>query len=187
MVMASFKAAALLLLISLLSSGGPPLAACTRVEHVTDGGEQIFLEAENFSSVAPAGGGCWKPGIWSENYYACTFMDGGSTFLSRKAFLGAPASLPAGHPPCVAEANATVTTGGLFAPLVRFEPLCRQPACFETQFGISVLQNGTVKFSGVFGALGSLSLRANDGTLIDHAATVSTHCHGTRPTWTGVC
>ena len=83
----------LLLLFSLLSSGGPPLAACAHAEHVDKGGEQIFLEAENFSSAS--GGGCWKPGIWSENYYACTFMDGGSTFLSRKAFLGAPASLPA--------------------------------------------------------------------------------------------
>lgn len=67
--------------------------------------------------------------------------------------------------------NATVAVGGLFAPLVRFEPLCRQPACFETQFGISVLQNGTAKFSAVFGALGSLSLLDADGTLIDHAAT----------------
>eukprot|EP01043_Picozoa_sp_COSAG02_P093784 COSAG02_NODE_30281_length_554_cov_0.894505_1_plen_116_part_01 len=93
-----FNSATLLLASSLLSSAGPPLAACTRVEH---GGRRvnIFREAENFTTQ---GGDCWKPGIWSENYYACTFMDGGSTFLSRKAFLGAPAALSPGHPPGVA-------------------------------------------------------------------------------------
>ena len=120
---------------------------------------------------APPPAGCWAPGIWSENYYACTFMDGGSTFLSRKGFLGASATIPAGQPPCVAETNATILTAGLFAPLVRFEPLCRAPACFETQFGLTILQNGTTKFNAVYGALGSLSLRSKDGTVIDHAAT----------------
>jgi hypothetical protein len=34
--------------------------------------------------------------LQAANYYACTFMDGGSTFLSRKAFLGAPAAVAAG-------------------------------------------------------------------------------------------
>jgi hypothetical protein len=41
----------------------------------------------------------------------------GSTFLSRKAFLGAPAVVPPG-PPCVATFEVTVL-GGLYVPLVR--------------------------------------------------------------------
>ena len=101
------------------------------------GEETHFLEAENFTLGAQS---CWSPQPWADNYYACTFLDGGSAFLSRKAFLGAPAVLPAGAGRCVASATATVGTAGLFAPLVRFEPLCREPACFETPFELTLTQ-----------------------------------------------
>ena len=87
----------------------------------------------------------------------------GSVFLSRKAFLGAPATIPAGAGDC----TATITTevaGGLYVPLVRFESVCRPPACFETQFQLSIAQGGDEEhhpwktvFAGVFGDLAQIS------------------------------
>lgn len=46
---------------------------------------------------------------------------------------------------------------------MRFEPLDRAPASFETQFQLTVAQGNppVVKFSAVFGALGSLDLLSN--------------------------
>ena len=56
-----------------------------------------------------------------QNYFSSAFgapgSGMGSTFLSRKAFLGAPAVVPPG-PPCVATFEVTVL-GGLYVPLVR--------------------------------------------------------------------
>jgi hypothetical protein len=54
----------------------------------SDSESTIVAEAEEFA-VQPgtqANGG-WKSKAWGENYYCATF---GNTFLSRKAFLGAP-------------------------------------------------------------------------------------------------
>ena len=71
--------------------------------------------------------GCWRPGAWPlDNYWSSPF---GNMFLSRKGFLGAPASIDKGTVECVASTNATVRFGGVFAPLVRFEALCEPPAC----------------------------------------------------------
>ena len=84
-----------------------------------------------------------------DNYWSSTF---GNMFLSRKGFLGAPASIDKGTE-CVASTNATVRFGGVFAPLVRFEALCEPPACFETQFMLEVEQHGATQFSAVHGAL----------------------------------
>ena len=114
-----------------------------------------------------------RPIALSAQTHRSTFLDGGSAFLSRKAYLGAPAELPTatGAAGCVATTTATVTTAGLFAPLVRFEPLCRAPACFETQFMVTVTQAGAPRFAAVYGALGTLDLRDGTGTVIDHAIT----------------
>ena len=81
--------------------------------------DMLVLEAENFSLAA---GSCWRSLPWGDNAYASTFLAGGSTFLSRKAFLGAPAadtSLGKGQS-CVASANGTIAVAGVYAPLVRF-------------------------------------------------------------------
>jgi hypothetical protein len=117
----------------------------------------LVLEAENFSLAA---GSCWRSLPWGDNAYASTFLAGGSTFLSRKAFLGAPAAhlgLGKGGR-CVASATARITVADIYAPLVRFEALCRRPACFETQFEVTVAQAGVVKFTGVYGATDTLDL-----------------------------
>eukprot|EP01050_Picozoa_sp_SAG11_P006404 SAG11_NODE_495_length_8943_cov_274.008028_2_plen_200_part_00 len=159
----------LLLLAAALASQPQPQPRQT-ISTAASAAETIFLEAEN--ATVPTGS-CWKPQIWSENYYSCTFLDVfGSTFLSRKAFLGAPDSVTG--PACVATMTAQVKHPGLFAPLVRFEPLCRTPACFETQFHLTVTQAGKVRFSSVYGSLGSLDLNApasQGGAVIDHALT----------------
>eukprot|EP01048_Picozoa_sp_COSAG05_P007084 COSAG05_NODE_488_length_9324_cov_10.796336_3_plen_243_part_00 len=156
-----------LLLLALASSSQLELRTQPNMVAV----QTIFLEAEN--ATVPAGS-CWKPQIWSENYYSCTFLDiFGSTFLSRKAFLGAPDRIPS-TAACVATMTAEVTSPGLFAPLVRFEPLCRAPACFETQFLLTISQAGKARFRSVYGALGSLDLDApasQGGAVIDHALT----------------
>src|SRR5687767_13669560 len=44
----------------------------------------IVAEAEEFHIDKPGG---WKAKAWGENYYCATFAN---SFLSRKAFLGAP-------------------------------------------------------------------------------------------------
>ena len=103
----------------------------------------------------------------TQNYFASRFgapgSGMGSVFLSRKAFLGAPATIPAGAGDC----TATITTevaGGLYVPLVRFESVCRPPACFETQFQLSIAQGGDEEhhpwktvFAGVYGDLAQIS------------------------------
>src|SRR5688572_22892322 len=50
----------------------------------------VIAEAEEF---APAAGSQWKSYPWGANYYAATFAN---SFLSRKAFLGAPEQVGAG-------------------------------------------------------------------------------------------
>jgi hypothetical protein len=165
-IMGPLTALALGLLV--LSGGGFAIGSGGGDGGGGGGGETIVLEAENASVPA---GSCWAVQAWAENYYACTFLDGGSTFLSRKGFLGAPAAVPDGTH-CVATLNATVHTGGIFAPLVRFEPLDRAPASFETQFQLTIAQGGVVRFSGVYGALGTLTLRTTPtDPVINHALT----------------
>ena len=46
-----------------------------------------YLEAEEFKPASKDGSG-WQAKTWGENYYAATFAN---SFLSRQAYLGAPA------------------------------------------------------------------------------------------------
>ena len=110
----------------------------------------LFLEAENFTSVTA---GCWRAGQWvlGENYFAATF---GSGFLSRRAFLGAPETLPAGTDVCVATKAITVPAQGNFAVLVRYE-FPGDTQHWRTQFNLTVEQPpGTEKFNIEYGVPG---------------------------------
>ena len=97
-----------------------------------------FCEAEEFR-VRAAG---WQAKPWGENYYANM---GGNTFLSRKAFLGAPEQVRG-----TARATLTVDVqeAGRYLVLARYEACYR----FETQFTITVEQNGRRVFSRLYGA-----------------------------------
>ena len=102
-----------------------------------------FCEAEEFKIIAagrdvPAG---WRAGYWGENYYAATFAN---TFLSRKAFLGAPEDCG------TTEASITVDIrdAGKYLVLVRYEAAYR----FETQFRVKITQGRSTKLDRLYGA-----------------------------------
>lgn len=105
----------------------------------------IFCEAEEFR-IEKSG---WQSLPWGANYYAATFAN---TFLSRKAFLGAPAECE--------EAVATITIdvkeAGKYLVLVRYEAAYR----FETQFKVKVEQGGATKLDRLYGARDNLKIWA---------------------------
>ena len=108
--------------------------------------ENFYLEAEEFS---PTGRNGWKAMEWGENYYAATFAN---SFLSRKAFLGAPAQASNS----VATIRANISEPGKYHVLARYEAAYR----FETQFRIEVEQAGKKIFNRVYGAKDNLKIWA---------------------------
>src|SRR5262245_21103868 len=87
-----------------------------------------FCEAEEFKIETPG----WQAKPWGQNYYAATFAN---TFLSRKAFLGAPEQV---ETPTTASVNVNIAEAGKYLVLVRYEATYR----FETQFGVKIEQGG---------------------------------------------
>lgn len=106
------------------------------VEPAPDG--NIFCEAEEFKVEQPG----WKAMPWGENYYCATFAN---TFLSRKAFLGAPEQC---DKDAVATINVNIKVAGKYLVLVRYEAAYR----FETQFKVKVEQNGKTLLDRLYGA-----------------------------------
>jgi hypothetical protein len=108
----------------------------------------VVAEAEEFA-VKPdtAANARWKSKAWGENYYCATF---GNTFLSRKAFLGAPEQSSG------SSANITVKIpkAGRYLVLARYEAAPR----FETQFRVRVEQAGKVKLNRLYGARKNLKV-----------------------------
>ncbi len=104
-----------------------------------------ILEAEEFTPASKA----WQRKKWGENYYCATF---GNTFLSRKAFLGAPEQ-------CT-EASATfdidISAAGRYLALVRYEAAYR----FETRFHLRIEQGGRTKLERAYGACSNLKVWA---------------------------
>lgn len=100
-----------------------------------------FCEAEEFRVMTPAAQPGWKAQPWGENYYAATLAN---TFLSRKAFLGAPENCPT----TMATIKADVKEAGNYLVMARYEAAYR----FETQFRIRIEQNGKVVFDQLYGA-----------------------------------
>ena len=64
--------------------------------------------------------------------YAATFHN---VFLSRRSFLGGPASVTEGQV-CTATKQVDIPAAGIYAPLVRFEAAYR----FETMYRVEVEQ-----------------------------------------------
>ncbi|MAE60124.1 MAG: hypothetical protein CMJ49_02080 [Planctomycetaceae bacterium] len=98
----------------------------------------IIAEAEEFIIQDAKG---WQAKSWGENYYAATFAN---CFLSRKAFLGAPATCDR----TVATINVNVPAAGKYLALVRYEAAYR----FETQFTVRITQDGATVLDRKYGA-----------------------------------
>lgn len=124
-----------------LARGEEPLAATAYrqpgqpVAANADG--QLVCEAEEFQVTAPG----WQARPWGTNYYAATLAN---TFLSRKAYLGAPEECEQ----TVASIDVQVPEAGRYLALVRYEAVYR----FETQFKLRVEQAGQVKLERLYGA-----------------------------------
>lgn len=105
----------------------------------------IFCEAEEFAIEKPG----WEAKPWGQNYYAATFAN---TFLSRKAFLGAPEQ----GPETVARVTVAIKDAGRYAVLARYEAAYR----FETRFRIQVEQAGRVVMDRLYGARDNVKIWA---------------------------
>jgi hypothetical protein len=97
----------------------------------------LLCEAEEFTVEAPG----WTAKPWGENAYAATFAN---TFLSRRAFLGAPAAGPTAR----ARIAIAVKDAGRYLVLARYEAAYR----FETRFRVQIEQGGRPVFDRVYGA-----------------------------------
>jgi len=103
----------------------------------------IICEAEDFRVLR----GGWKRQRYGENYYVGTFAD---TFLSRKAFLGAPEQCK----PSTASLRVEIPARGRYLALVRYEAAYR----FETQFRLVIEQSGSKKFDRLYGARDNIKI-----------------------------
>jgi len=100
-------------------------------------GSPILCEAEEFHVDKPG----WRARAWGHNYYASTFAN---TFLSRKAFLSAPAQ----GDETTATINVNVKEPGKYLVLARYEAAYH----FETQFRVKVTQAGRTVLDRLYGA-----------------------------------
>ena len=107
----------------------------------------LICEAEEFRPAKTTGG--WKAGRWGENYYAATFAN---SFLSRKAFLGAPEQCDN----AAASIDVDIARAGRYLVLVRYEAAYR----FETQFRVQVVQGGRTLVDRLYGARKNLKIWA---------------------------
>jgi len=105
----------------------------------------ILCEAEEFQVQTPG----WEAKNWGTNYYAATFAN---TFLSRKAYLGAPEQCD----DTVATREAEVPEAGRYLALVRYEAAYR----FETQFRLRIEQGGKVLLDRLYGARDNVKIWA---------------------------
>ena len=107
-----------------------------------------YLEAEEFkpSSTDETG---WRAKNWGDNYYAASFAN---CFLSRQAFLGAPAQADEAS----ASMAVTITENGKHHVLVRYEAAYR----FSTEFRIRIEQGGKKVFDRLYGSRENLKIWA---------------------------
>ena len=116
---------------------------------VTQQPDGLYIaEAEEFR-VDPGQGPGWLARPFGENYYAATFAN---SFLSRKAFLGAPEQCAES----LATLDVDIKQPGRFLVLVRYEAAYR----FETQFRVQILQNNKTVFNRLYGARKNLKIWA---------------------------
>ncbi len=106
----------------------------------------ILAEAEEFQV---AGKGGWQAKPFGTNYFAATFAN---SFLSRKAYLGAPEQCAKS----TASLEVEVPKAGKYLALVRYESCYR----FETQFRLRIEQNGKTVLDRLYGARDNLKIWA---------------------------
>src|SRR2546427_12954818 len=87
--------------------------------------ETIFVEAEEFKVISPG----WEAKKWGTNYYCGTMAN---TFLSRKAYLGAPEQCERSE----AAMEVQIKNAGTYLALVRYEAAYR----FDTRFTLRISQ-----------------------------------------------
>jgi len=108
-------------------------------------GAPILCEAEEFK-VKKQG---WRARAWGRNYYASTLAN---TFLSRKAFLSAPAQCDE----TVATIDVNIRDAGKYLVLARYEA----PYHFEAQFHVKVTQGWRTVLDRLYGARKNLKIWA---------------------------
>jgi hypothetical protein len=106
----------------------------------------VIAEAEEFQ---PQDKGGWQAHAWGENYFCATFAN---SFLSRKAFLGAPEQCERS----TAVITVEVPKAGKYLALVRYESCYR----FETQFRLQIVQNGKQVLDRLYGARDNVKIWA---------------------------
>jgi hypothetical protein len=107
-----------------------------------------YLEAEEFQPASKNDSG-WQAKTWGQNYYSATFAN---SFLSRQAFLGAPAQTDG----ATSTLQVGVTEAGKHLVLVRYEAAYR----FATEFRVRIEQNGKKVFDRLYGARKNLKIWA---------------------------
>ena len=112
--------------------------------------------------------GAWQPLEWarSDNYFAATLAD---TFLSRRAYLRAPANASTES---VAAASMLIAKADNYHVLIRYEALYR----FETPFKVTVSQGGQVVMEEVFGRRTNLKVWPFGGTRMGCGAGLVDEC-----------
>ncbi|MEX0712564.1 MAG: hypothetical protein WD278_09455, partial [Pirellulales bacterium] len=105
----------------------------------------LIAEAEEFQVSQPG----WQARPWGTNYYAATFAN---SFLSRKAYLGAPEQCDRS----AATIEVQVPAAGRYLALVRYEAAYR----FETQFRVEIEQNGKMVLDRLYGARDNVKIWA---------------------------
>ncbi len=101
--------------------------------------ERILLEAEEFSAK-----GDWSARAWEDGYFCASFA---SDFVSRQAFLGAPAV----SKPSVATRQITVPADAEYLLFARYA--C--PYMYHAQFTVRIEQRGETVYERTFGRLQS--------------------------------
>ncbi|MDP7014543.1 MAG: hypothetical protein QGG36_01955, partial [Pirellulaceae bacterium] len=108
-----------------------------------------ICEAEEFKLTGDRDAKGWRARRFGENYYAATFAN---SFLSRKAFLGAPEQ----SADSTATLQVDIEEAGRYLVLARYEAAYR----FETQFRIQVEQGGRRVFDRLYGARDNIKIWA---------------------------
>ncbi|MDB5353663.1 MAG: Beta-galactosidase trimerization domain protein [Phycisphaerales bacterium] len=104
----------------------------------------VIAEAEEFhvEHASPTDGDKeWVPRHWGDNYYAATLAN---TFLSRKAYLGAPEQADGS----TAHIIVKIPKAGRYLALARYEAAVR----FQTQFRLQIEQGGKTRLDRLYGA-----------------------------------
>jgi hypothetical protein len=117
--------------------------------------DTLIFEAEEFEPASRV----WQRKRWGENYYTATF---GNTFLSRKAFLGAPEQCD----PATAVLEVNISKPGKYLALVRYEAAYR----FETRFQLKIDQGDATKLNRGYGTRNNLKIWAFGKRLTNEVA-----------------